>query len=71
MIYVNNNDDIRQTAHVFDSTKTAFEFLEQSLPRQRFMLGEFRKSAIGALLFEVSQSANRLTNRFIVRQHAA
>ena len=71
MIDIDHKNDVRQTAHVLDAAKAPLKLLKVAGARQAFFLGQLVERAIACLGLQFAQSANRLADGLVVRQHAA
>src|SRR5690554_2189755 len=69
VVYTNHEQGIRQAAHVLDTTDAALELFHLAGTQQGFFLGQFRKSTVLGLSFQLTQTTNGLTDGLVVGQH--
>ena len=70
VLHINHEQGIWQTAHVLDPTEAAFELIHQPGFLQSFFFGQHLERAIRCLNLELFEPFDRLTNGFVVGQHA-
>src|SRR5262245_58096100 len=71
VLHIDDEQHVRQAAHLLDATKTALEFRHQPAFRQRFLLGELFERTVLRLRLEFFEATDRLADRFVVGQHSA
>ncbi|AMO50498.1 Hypothetical protein AKI40_4121 [Enterobacter sp. FY-07] len=71
VVSVDNEQSVRQTAHVFDTAQAVFQLVQFTSAHQRFFLGQLVEGTVLRLSFQVFQTFDGLTNGFPVSQHTA
>src|SRR5690606_26272973 len=71
VINVDYKHNIRQTAHVFDTTKAALQLFQIAGAYQGFFFGQLVESAVLSLGFQFAQALDGSADGFVVGQHAA
>lgn len=71
VVSVDNEQCVRQAAHIFDTAQAVFQLVQLTSAHQRFFLGQLVESTVLGLSFRVFQTFDGLTNGFPVSQHTA
>merc|ERR1712224_241550 len=69
VVYVDNEQGIRQTTHILDTTDGALELIHLTGTLKSFFLGQLVESTVLALGFQITVATDRLTDGLVVGQH--
>src|SRR5690606_8724097 len=69
VVYIDNEQGIRQAAHILDTTDGALELVHFTGTLKGFFLGQLVESTVLALGFQVTVATDRLTDGLVVGQH--
>ena len=71
MLNIDNEQGIRQAAHVLDTTQAAVQLFQIASTHQRLFLGQLGERAVFSLDFKITQTLDGSADGLVVGEHAA